>query len=105
MPYLPATIESLRAQSLSDFEVIVVDDASTDESPRYLKSISDDRFRYFRLERAGVACALNFGIEQADGELIARIDADDIAYRCRLERQAAIFASNTHLVLLGCCFD
>ena len=105
MPYLPATIESLRGQTLQDFEVLVIDDASEDESPTFLKSLSDDRFRYFRVERAGIANALNLGIEHARSELIARIDADDIARPQRLQRQVETFRSDERLVLLGCHVD
>src|SRR5207249_3733113 len=89
MPYLPATVESLRRQTLADFEAIVVDDGSTDDSPAYLQALDDNRFSYLRVERMGIARALNFGIAQAHGELIVRIDADDIAYPTRLEEQVA----------------
>lgn len=105
MPFLPSTIESLRGQTFRNFEVVVVDDESEDDTPRYLQAIDDDRIRYFRVPRRGIAAALNFGIEQSRAELIARIDADDIAYRDRLSTQYDVLSKDPTLVLLGTSFD
>lgn len=105
MPYLPATIESLRAQTLRDFEAIVIDDGSTDDTPQYLQSLDDQRFRYFRTDRVGLVSALNFGLRLVNHELVARIDADDIAYPQRLAAQRQCFTEEDRLVLLGSQYD
>jgi glycosyltransferase involved in cell wall biosynthesis len=87
MPYLKLAVASILSQSFSAFELIVVDDGSTDGSSEYLASIEDPRVRVIRKVSGGVAATLNFGIGQARTEYIARMDADDIAYPQRLQLQ------------------
>lgn len=70
-------IDSALAQTHDDFEVIVVDDGSTDETPQVMAEYGD-RIRYIRKENGGVASARNVGIEAAKGDLIAFLDDDDI---------------------------
>ncbi len=105
MPYLPETVESILCQSFGAFEFLAVDDGSTDGTAQYLKSLQDTRVRYHRLEKVGLVSALNYGLENAQGPLVARIDADDVALPERLERQLAYFEANPRCVLLGCDFD
>lgn len=77
--HIAACIASLQAQSLTDFEVLVVDDGSTDASPARLRAaISDDpRFRVIRQDNRGLPGARNTGLDAARGELIAFLDGDD----------------------------
>ena len=70
-------IDSVLSQSLSDFEVIVVDDGSTDDSAYYVKGYADSRIRYYYKTNGGVSAARNYGIRQATGEWILFLDADD----------------------------
>lgn len=72
------TIDSVLNQSYKDFELIVVDDGSTDESYDIVKEISDTRLRLLRQPNSGVSAARNLGIAEAIGEYIALLDADDI---------------------------
>ena len=72
------TLNSVLAQSFRDFEVVIVDDGSTDESVKIVASIPDDRIRLITKENGGPSSARNRGIEAARGEIIAFIDADDI---------------------------
>lgn len=102
MPFLVETVDSLLCQSFKDFELIILDDGSTDEGPDYLRSLGDDRVRYHRLERAGLVAALNFGLSQALSGTIARIDADDLAAPTRLEEQYRYLEAHPRCVLLGC---
>ncbi|WP_406695896.1 glycosyltransferase [Singulisphaera sp. Ch08] len=102
MPFLVETVESVLRQSLKDFELIVLDDGSTDEGPAYLQSLGDDRVRYHRLERVGLVTALNEGLRLARADIIARIDADDLAAPTRLEEQLQFLQANPRCVLLGC---
>lgn len=102
MPYLPATIDSLFAQEFGDFEVIAIDDGSTDDTTRYLRSIQDPRLSYHRLEKVGQAQAMNHGLAIARAEMIFRIDADDIALPGRFAAQYARMIGQPDLVLLGC---
>ena len=74
---LRRALESVRAQTLTSFEVIVVDDGSTDETEDLVASFGDKRFRYVRQERAGAAKARNLGVERSTAELVTFLDSDD----------------------------
>jgi len=99
--YLKEAIESVLNQTEKDFEFIIVDDGSTDDSQNIIKSFSDERIKYFRNEHKGLVDSLNFGIEKSDGEFIARFDADDICESNRLEEQIKLFEENPENVLVG----
>lgn len=93
--FLRAAIESVQAQTVSDLEIIVVDDASSDNTSEILASIADPRMRVFRLETSqGVSVARNTGIEHARGEYIAFLDADDLWVPEKLELQLALIEEN-----------
>ena len=74
--YLPLAVESVLAQSLPVFEIIIVDDGSTDNTPEVVKSFSD-KVRFFERDHQGVSAARNAGLELAQGDIIAWCDADD----------------------------
>ena len=78
--FVENTLKSVLKQSFMDFEVIIVNDGSTDASEEKVKQFSDDRIRYFSKENEGVSTARNFGIAQAKSEYITFIDADDFWY-------------------------
>lgn len=87
---LPETVASVRAQTFSDWEYVIVDDASDDETPTALGELSraDERIRVMRRsERGGPYAAANEGLRTAKGRYIVRIDADDLAAAGRIERQ------------------
>jgi glycosyltransferase involved in cell wall biosynthesis len=94
-------IQSVLAQTLSDFELIIIDDGSTDKSLEIIKSFKDPRMRIITRENRGLVSSLNEGISLAKGNLIARQDADDISEPTRLEKQVSEFEKNKDLVLLG----
>jgi Glycosyl transferase family 2 len=100
--FLPASLESIFAQTYRDLEVVVVDDASADQTPDLLAGASDPRLRILRLERQrGVAAALNAGLEVARGRLVARMDADDIALPDRLERELGLLQRDRSVGIVG----
>jgi glycosyltransferase involved in cell wall biosynthesis len=75
--YIIRCLESIRAQSVTDFEAIVVDDGSTDDSAAVAETIRDARFRVIRQANAGPGAARNRGIRAGSGDLVAFLDADD----------------------------
>ena len=90
-PYLAECLDSLSAQTLADFEVIAVDDGSTDATPAILErhARADPRLRVLRQEPAGMVAASERARAEARAPLVARMDADDVALPERLELQAA----------------
>lgn len=97
--YLREAIDSIVSQTFTDFELIIVDDGSTDGTAKILASYHDARLRVFRLDHAGIVVALNFGIAQAKAEWIARQDADDVSLPHRLEAQWKALQLNPQAVL------
>jgi len=84
MPFLPRTLESLLRQTHEDFELLVIDDGSTDGSLNYLKSINDRRLRLLSQENRGLVATLNRMLEEAKTPWLVRHDADDLAFPERL---------------------
>jgi glycosyltransferase involved in cell wall biosynthesis len=76
--FLPATIDSVLAQTFSDFELIVVDDGSTDDTASVLEGYRDDRLKLIRQPNLGASAALVMGLRSARGLLIALLDSDDL---------------------------
>lgn len=96
------SIESILAQTFRDFELVVVDDASTDDSGHILSRISDSRLRVIRAERnLGIVGARNLAFAAARGEYIAAHDHDDISLPQRFAKQVACLDARKDIVLVG----
>lgn len=93
--FIAETIQSVLRQTCSDFEVIVVDDASTDRTPDVVALFDDPRIKYFRHGRnLGLPAARNTGIRIANGDLIALLDADDLFHPEKLECHRRFLQAN-----------
>lgn len=104
--YLPAALDSLFRQTLTDWELIAVDDGSGDATPSILEAArqSDSRVRVIRREGGGLVSALNIGLVACRSPLVARMDGDDICHRRRLELQVAHLDENPGVGLVACNF-
>ena len=100
--YLKEAIDSILNQSHTDFEFLIVDDGSTDESVNIINSYSDSRIRLIKQSNAGVSGALNTGLSLAKGKYIVRFDADDVSLANRIEVQLAFMEQHPDYVLVGC---
>jgi glycosyltransferase involved in cell wall biosynthesis len=106
-PFLGESIESILNQSFDDFEFLVIDDGSTDETSQILHkyAIADHRVRIYTQQNLGHAPSLNRGWRLARGELIARMDADDLAKPERIKRQVEFLKFHPEVVVLGTSFE
>ena len=97
-------LDDIVKQSFKDFELVVVDDGSTDETPQLLDKIErqDTRARIIRTSANGIVSALNIGLAECKGDYIARMDADDRMEKTRLEKQLEMMIKNPDLDLIGC---
>jgi len=104
--YLKQAIDSILNQTFDDFEFIIIDDGSTDNTANILKQYSDSRIvrHTFNVNR-GLVHALNYGLNMAHGKFIARQDADDISMPKRFEMQIDFMHTNPHVVLVGSAYD
>lgn len=101
MPYLTKAVESILAQTYEDFEFIVIDDGSTDESLKYLNSIEDSRLKVISQSNVGLGETLNRLVGLASGKYIARMDADDICLPDRFLKQVEHMEANPDISMLG----
>ena len=101
--YLAEAMDSILSQTLSDFELIVVDDGSTDGSPKRLADYAarDKRVRVVTQKNAGLTAALNAAAKLANAPLLARMDPDDVALPTRLAEQVAFMDAHPEITLLG----
>jgi glycosyltransferase involved in cell wall biosynthesis len=102
--FISEAIESVRQQTLADWELIVVDDGSSDQTAAAATQAAGDdrRIRVIRLEQnRGISAASNAGFDLAQGAFIARMDSDDLILPNRLAAQVSAFAENTRLAAVG----
>jgi glycosyltransferase involved in cell wall biosynthesis len=100
MAYLPVTLESILKQTFTDFEVLIINDGSTDNILEWAKGITDSRIRVISQENKGLAGARNTGIANSNGEYIAFVDADDLWAPTKLEKQVRCLDENLEVGLV-----
>ena len=100
--YVGEALASLQRQSLSHWQLIVVDDASTDDTLAVIERMGDARVRILRnSDKQGLAPVLNQGLAAAEGQYVARMDADDVCHPRRLQQQVAFLSQHTTLAACG----
>ena len=102
--YLRESIDSVLAQTFHDYEIVCVDDGSTDDSPVLLQEYGQ-RLRVVRQENSGQSAARNVGVKLARGEYIAFLDQDDVWYPSKVQNQVAVLDAEPDVVLVHCNFD
>lgn len=104
--FLAAAIASIQRQTLSSWELVVVDDGSMDATPEILHEACrlDSRIRVIKNSGSGLVSALNSGLAECTADLVARMDGDDISHPLRLERQHQFMANNPETGLAACNF-
>ena len=100
--YLKDSIKSIIRQTYSNFEFIIINDGSTDSTLEIINSFDDDRIQIINNQHnIGLTKSLNKGIKIANGEYIARMDADDLSRSSRLEKQVQFLDQNPNVILAG----
>jgi len=99
--YVKTSVESALSQISEDFEVVIINDGSTDRTGKILDNFTDGRLKVVHCEKMGRARALNFGLGKCTAPYVAILDADDIALPQRLQVQIAYLDANTDIVLVG----
>lgn len=103
--YLLTAIDSILNQPYSNIELIIVDSSDENSLSKSLLELNDIRLHYCFREKNGISDALNYGLEMAKGEYIARMDADDISLPLRLEKQITFLENHTDIDVIGTYFD
>lgn len=104
--YLRDAIDSILNQTFSDFELLIIDDCSSDSSVDIIESYTDPRVRLLKnKENMGIVKISNHGLREARGEFIARLDSDDLAMPTRLEKQISILKQHPETALVASLYD
>lgn len=103
-PTLKTAVRSIVMQTHTDWELLIIDDSSTDDTLAVANAIQDPRVRVFsdRMGNVGLAARLNQGIDLARGHFIARMDGDDVSFPQRLQRQLEFLEQHPKVDLVGC---
>ena len=100
--YLAEAINSILNQTFTNYELLIINDGSTDKSEEIILKYSDKRIRYIKNDKnIRLVATLNKGIELAKGKYIARMDADDISVPTRLEKQITLLENNEDIGVCG----
>lgn len=103
--YIAEAIDSVLAQTFTDFELLILNDGSTDATSDIIRKYNDKRIVVIHQTNQGIAAALNTGIKHAKANYIARFDADDICVPDRLQKQYDFLAANPGYIVIGSAVD
>ena len=99
--YIATAIESVLSQTYTEFELLIINDGSTDETEKIIRSFDDARIRLINQPKQGIAAALNLGLLNANAGLVARFDADDICVHERLMVQYNFLMNHPEYIIVG----
>jgi glycosyltransferase involved in cell wall biosynthesis len=100
--FIKESINSVLSQTYQDFEIIVIDDGSTDNTREIVEGYDNEKIKYFYQKNSGLNSARNTGIRNSKGEYISYLDSDDIWHPYKLEKQVAILDKNSDIGLVYC---
>lgn len=105
--YVSEAIDSILRQTYADFEFVIINDGSTDETFKILQNYADDdsRIKLIDKQNTGLTDSLNVGLSASNGDWIARIDSDDVSHPRRLEQQVSFLNRNPDILLLGSSYE
>jgi glycosyltransferase involved in cell wall biosynthesis len=101
---LSCSIKSILNQTYKEFEFLIIDNASKDNTREVIDSFKDPRIVYHRIEERGIGNALNFGLQAASSDIIIRMDADDISLPERIEKQLKFFLKQKQECIASCSY-
>jgi glycosyltransferase involved in cell wall biosynthesis len=99
--YLASSINSILNQTYANFEFIIIDDGSSDDSVNKIKEFKDPRINFYIRSNEGLINQLNFALSAAKGKYVARMDADDLCEKSRIEKQVNFLENNKDIQLVG----
>ncbi len=102
--FLNYSIKSILNQTYKDYELLIIDDGSTDNTTEVVSNFADDRINYVKKSHSGLASSLNYGLKIAKYDWVARMDADDIAHPERLENQVCYIDDSINLIISSWAF-
>jgi len=100
-PYIYQAVNSILNQTFNDFEYLIIDDGSEDETEKIVNSINDNRIRYIKVNHIGRGAALNFGLKESGHDWIALQDADDMSHPLRLEKQLRYLKNDSTMTIFS----
>ena len=103
-PYIAQAIQSILNQTFTDFELWVLENGSTDRTAEIARSFTDPRVKVFELGPVGFQGALQYALDHAPAEWLARMDSDDLSFPHRFERQMQVIEECPDVVMVGTCF-
>ncbi len=102
--YISQAIKSVLNQTFKDFELLIIDDGSTDNTQQIVKRFNDERIRFIESNHIGRSSALNLGLKEASNDLISFCDADDIIHPEKIEKQLKLYKDKNDLIFTDSAF-
>ena len=103
--FIVKTIQSVLSQTYTNFELIIVDDGSTDNTEKFVRNVKDKRIKFFKKENEERGAARNYGTNKAKGDYITFLDSDDLLYSKYLEEANLFIASNNAINIFHQLFE